>query len=172
MRRPAELTTARVRDLWTAELAERRADARTGRVMSPFGRFCCKSPVQGLELARVVKRCDLGALAPTLFTQLRRYAMPEPQQVAVVSPMLRAAVGSERWLQEQTRPEHRAGRAIAVDRVSGCASSAQTASRSSCARALIARRPRSRQTNAQYHERLRADRVVSCGTGPSDSTAL
>src|SRR6516162_4130582 len=75
------------------------------------GRFCCKSPVQGLELARVVKRCDLGALAPTLFTQLRRYAMPEPQQVAVVSPMLRAAVGSERWLQEQTRPEHRAGRA-------------------------------------------------------------
>jgi hypothetical protein len=41
----------------------------------------------------------------------------EPQQAAVVLPVLRAVVGSERWLQEQTRPERRAGRAIAVARV-------------------------------------------------------
>src|SRR5437868_14607811 len=107
--------------------------------------------------------------ALTLSTPSNATQCTEPQQVAVGPYMLRAAVGSGRWRQERTRPGRLSGRAIAV---SGCASSGRTASRSFCVHVVIARRPRFRRRNAQHHERLHADRVESCETGPSDSTAL
>jgi hypothetical protein len=63
----------------------------------------------------------------------------EPQRVAVAQPAMRAAVGSEQWRPEQTRPERLVDHAVETDRASECASSARTASRSSCAHVAIAR---------------------------------
>jgi len=96
----------------------------------------------------------------------------EPEREAVVRPAPRTFVGSERWQPEQTRPVRLVDHAVGADRASGCASSVRTASRSSCVPALIGRRPRSQRRTGQYPERLRADRVESCETEPSDSTAL
>jgi hypothetical protein len=79
--------------------------------------FVAKVRCNGLGWRALVKTHDFDALALTLFTNSEATQCTEPQLVAVVPPVLRAAGGSERWLQEQTRPERRVGRAIAVARV-------------------------------------------------------
>ena len=55
---------------------------------------------------------------------------------------MRAAAGSERWRPEQTHPGRLVDHAVEVGRASGCALSAQTASRSSCAHVAMFRSPR------------------------------
>ena len=62
----------------------------------------------------------------------------EPERVAVAQPAMRAVLGSGRWRPEQTRPGHLAVHVVEADRASGCASSARTASRSSCAHVATA----------------------------------
>src|SRR5579863_439339 len=113
---------------------------------------------------------DLPALTPLRnsdATQCTGLDMAAPGQ-----PVIRAAAGSGRWRREQTRPGRLAGLAIEADRASGYALGVRTASRSSCAPALIARTPRSLRGSVQYPERLRADRAESFGRERSDSTAL
>src|ERR1700737_4899240 len=48
----------------------------------------------------------------------------EPERVAVAQPAMRAAVDSEQWRPEQTRPERLVDHAVEADRASECASSA------------------------------------------------
>src|ERR1700710_2069235 len=55
----------------------------------------------------------------------------EPVSVAAGRPAMRAVANSEQWRLEQTRPGHLVDHVVEVDRASGCALSAQTASRSS-----------------------------------------
>src|SRR5215208_6766884 len=50
------------------------------------------------------------------------------ERVAVAQPTTRAAAGSERWQQGQTRPGHLSVHAVEADRASRCALSARTAS--------------------------------------------
>src|SRR5664280_3816752 len=77
-------------------------------------------------------------------------------------PIWRAAVGSEQWRPEQTRPERLVDHAVAAGRASGYASGARTASRSSCAHGVTARRLQCPQGNEQRLGRVRGYRAGSC----------
>src|SRR5579871_3125541 len=141
--------------------------------MSESGRFCCKSLLRrgGQSVMRpTVTGFDLPALRPPRNSDTTQCTGPD--MAAPGQPVMRAAAGSGRWRREQTRPGRLAGLAVEADRAAGCALDARTASRSSCAPALIARTPRSLRGNVQYLERLRADRAESFGRERSDNTAF
>src|SRR6187551_362286 len=96
----------------------------------------------------------------------------EPERVAVAQPAMRSAAGSEQWRPEQTRPEHLVDHAVEADRALGCASSARTASRSSCARAATARSPRCQRTTVQRPGHVHGYRAGSCAMVPSGSIVV
>jgi hypothetical protein len=84
----------------------------------------------------------------------------------------RTVAGSERWRPEQTHPGHLAGHAIGADRASRCASSVQTASRSSCAHAATARSPRCQPTTGRRLGHAHGYRAGFCVMVPLGSTAV
>jgi len=85
---------------------------------------------------------------------------------------MRAAAGSERWRPEQTHPGRLVDHAVEVGRASGCASGAQTASRSSCAHVATPRSPRCQRTTEQRRGRAHVCRAGSCAMVLLDSTAV
>ena len=92
------------------------------RAMSEKCRFCCKSrlrPMMSFAVSLgVTGRVPLPRRSPRNFYATQ---YTEPERVAVAQPAMRAAVGSEQWRPEQTRPERLAGLAVGADRASGCA---------------------------------------------------
>src|SRR6478736_7258611 len=137
---------------------------------SPTSRHVCFVPIL-LQKSPVTDDVDLAislgatGIGPRPRRSLRNsYATQytEPERVAVAQPAMRAAAGSEQWRPEQIRPEHLVDHAVEADRASGCASSARTASRSSCAGAATARSPRCQQTTVQRPGHVHGYRAGSC----------
>ena len=75
---------------------------------------------------------------------------------------MRAVADSGRWRRERTHPGRLGDLAVEAGRVSGCASSARTASRSSCVPVATARIPRCRRKSGQRLGRVRGCRAGSC----------
>jgi hypothetical protein len=82
--------------------------------------------------------------------------------VAVSQPATRAAAGSGRWQQAQTRPGRLVVHAIEADRASEYASSVRTASRSSCAHVATSQSLGCQQTTGQRRGRVHGCRAGSC----------
>src|ERR1700729_3583299 len=96
-----------------------------------IGRFCFKSR-QGRRVGGPLVM-SVGFDPPIPAAALRNFDATQctkPEREAVVRPAPRTVAGSERWRPEQTHPGHLAGRAVGVDRASGCASSVRISSRS------------------------------------------
>jgi hypothetical protein len=84
--------------------------------------------------------------------------------VAAERPAMRAAAGSDRWRPERTHPGRLVDRAVEAGRASGCALSARTASRSSCAPVATAQSPRYQRTTERRPGRARGSGVrISSG---------
>src|SRR5256885_16666557 len=69
---------------------------------------------------------------PTLLRNFYAARYTEPERVAVAQLAMRAVGSSGRWPPEQIRPGRLVDHAVEAGRASGYASSARTASRSSC----------------------------------------
>src|SRR3954463_4682003 len=69
---------------------------------------------------------------PTLLLKFDAMQYREPEQVAGAQLAMRTVGGSGRWQPEQIRPGRLVDHAVEAGRASECASSARTASRSSC----------------------------------------
>src|SRR5882757_1611309 len=140
---------------------------------SALRRFCCKSRLQPIRpLGLLLRAAALDALPLTLLTQLPRYAMHRARTAVAERPATRAAADSERGRPEQIRPGRLVGHAVEADRVSGCASSVRTASRSSCAPAATAPSPRCQRTTGQRPGHAHGYRAGSCEMVPSGSIAV
>src|SRR5438034_11738395 len=124
-------------------------------------------PLVSLTAIGFVRRLP-GALYPNSYaTQHTAH-----ERVAAAQPTTRAAAGSGRWQQGQTRPGHLAAHAVEADLASRCALSARTASQSSCALSATARSPRNWRANGQHPGRAHGCRAGSCAMGLSDSTLV
>jgi len=79
---------------------------------------------------------------PTLLRNFYATQYTEPERVAVAQLAMRAVGGSGRWQPEQIRPGRLVDHAVEAGRASECASSARTASQSSCVHVATAQSPR------------------------------
>jgi hypothetical protein len=125
----------------------------------------------------VVRPFYLGrrGLAPdpgALYATATATQYTEHEQVAVVQPAMRAAVGSEQWRPERTHPGRLVGHAVEVDRASECVSSARTASRSFCAHVATARSSRCQRMTGQRPGHAHGYRAGSCVMVPLGSIAV
>src|ERR1700761_7022686 len=114
-----------------------------------------------------------GFDAPTLtLSNFCATQYTEPERVEVARPALPASASSERWQQEQTRPEPLAVHVVEADRASGCASSVRTASRSSCAHVATSQSPRCGRAIWQCLGNAHGYRAGSCVMVPLGRTAV